>query len=58
MNFRDIFKNSFLSNFSYSIDIETVCLNLILTAIFAVFIFLFTALLPERLSTLKASTSL
>lgn len=39
MNFRDIFKNSFLSNFSYSIDIETVCLNLILTAIFAVFIF-------------------
>lgn len=39
MNFRDIFKNSFLSSFSYSIDIETVILNLFLTTVFAVFIF-------------------
>ena len=39
MNFSDIFKNSFLSNFSYSIDIENVIYNLVLTAVFSIFIF-------------------
>ena len=39
MNFNDIFKNSFLSDFSYTMDSKTIILNLALTALFAVYIF-------------------
>lgn len=39
MNFNDIFKNSFLNNFSYAIDSKTIIINLLLTAIFSVYIF-------------------
>ncbi len=39
MNFKDIFKNSFLSDFSYTVDTKTIVINLLLTAIFAIFIF-------------------
>lgn len=48
MNFRDIFKNSFLSSFSYSIDIETVILNLFLTTVFAVFIFFVYRIITQK----------
>ena len=39
MNFRDIFKNSFLNDFSYTVDSKTIIINLLLTAVFAVYIF-------------------
>ena len=39
MNFKDIFKNSFLNDFSNVLDSKTIVINLLLSAVFAAYIF-------------------
>ena len=39
MSFQDIFKNSFLSDFSFAVDTKTIIINLALTTVFAIYIF-------------------
>ena len=41
MSIKDIFKNSFLDGFSNGIELKTILLGLAITAVLAIYIFLF-----------------
>lgn len=48
MNFSDIFKNSFLGEFSYVVDTKTIAINLSLAAAFSIYIFFVYRLMVRK----------